>query len=120
MALSEVSSYLLTKGLGQLPKPSWWLNGLLKPITEGGFAAVDQSVAYALMFEMQVRVVQCGASAGPALRRGWRTAGSGCTMMLRAQTPSGLIPPHPAHTDLVCLGRRCCRVFRAHAPHKHC
>lgn len=53
MQLADASSYLASKGLGHLPKPMWWLNGLLQPISDGGWAAIDQEVGYAMMLEMQ-------------------------------------------------------------------
>lgn len=53
MQLSDMSNYLITKGLSHLPKPMWWLNGLLKEVPEGGHTPVDQAVGYGLMVEMQ-------------------------------------------------------------------
>lgn len=53
MQLSDMSNYLITKGLGHLPKPMWWLNGLLDEIPEGGHSTVDQTVGFKLMHEMQ-------------------------------------------------------------------
>ncbi|WIA20770.1 hypothetical protein OEZ85_005134 [Tetradesmus obliquus] len=54
MQLADISGYLLSKGLAHLPKPSWWLNGMLAAIPEGGGAAVDQELSYAVMGEMQL------------------------------------------------------------------
>jgi hypothetical protein len=42
------------QGLAHLPKPSWWLNGMLNAIPDGGAAAVDQELGYAIMGEMQL------------------------------------------------------------------
>jgi len=53
MQLSDMSNYLITKGLGHLAKPMWWLNGLLDEIPEGGHSTVDQTVGFKLMHEMQ-------------------------------------------------------------------
>jgi hypothetical protein len=54
MQLADISNYLLSKGLAHLPKPSWWLNGMLNAIPDGGASAVDQELAYAIMGEMQL------------------------------------------------------------------
>eukprot|EP00878_Enallax_costatus_P030698 GHUV01033475.1.p1 GENE.GHUV01033475.1~~GHUV01033475.1.p1 ORF type:complete len:1023 (+),score=330.57 GHUV01033475.1:219-3287(+) len=51
MQLAEISSYLLSKGLAHLPKPAWWLNGLLNQISDP--ASVDHDIGYAIMLEMQ-------------------------------------------------------------------
>lgn len=53
MQLADISSCLLSKGLAHLRKPSWWFNGLLNPIPEGGAVQVDQEIGYSLMVEMQ-------------------------------------------------------------------
>lgn len=53
MQLAEMSNYLITKGLGHLPKPMWWLNGLLAEVPEGGHTAVDQAVGFGIMQEMR-------------------------------------------------------------------
>lgn len=49
MQLADMSNYFLTKGLGHLPKPMWWLNGLLSEVPEGGHNSVDSAVGFALM-----------------------------------------------------------------------
>lgn len=51
MQLADISSYLLSKGLAHLPKPAWWLNGLLNQITDP--AGADQDIGYGMMEEMQ-------------------------------------------------------------------
>lgn len=56
MQLADMSNYLLTKGLGHLPKPMWWLNGLLSEVPEGGHNSVDSAVGFAIM---QVCVCVC-------------------------------------------------------------
>lgn len=49
MQLADMSNYLITKGLGHLPKPMWWLNGLLAEVPEGGHNSVDSAVGFAIM-----------------------------------------------------------------------
>ncbi|KAF8062716.1 hypothetical protein HT031_004046 [Scenedesmus sp. PABB004] len=51
MALAEVSTYVLSKGLAHLPKPSWWLDGLITPMADP--LSVEQDVGYALALETQ-------------------------------------------------------------------
>lgn len=53
MQLSDMSNYLISKGLAHLPKPMWWLNGLLSDVPEGGHTSVDSAVGFAVMTEMQ-------------------------------------------------------------------
>jgi hypothetical protein len=53
MQLSDMSNYLITKGLSHLAKPMWWLNGLLNEVPEGGHSSVDQAVGYGIMQEMR-------------------------------------------------------------------
>lgn len=53
MQLADMSNYLITKGLGHLPKPMWWLNGLMEEVPEGGHSSADQAVGYGLMQEMR-------------------------------------------------------------------
>lgn len=53
MQLAEMSNYLITKGLGHLVKPMWWLNGLLAEVPEGGHNSVDQAVGFGIMQEMR-------------------------------------------------------------------
>lgn len=53
MQLADMSNYVITKGLAHLPKPMWWLNGILSEVPQGGQSTVDQIVGFAVMTEMQ-------------------------------------------------------------------
>jgi hypothetical protein len=53
MQLSDMSNYLITKGLGHLHKPMWWLNGLINEVPEGGQTVLDQAVGMGIMHEMR-------------------------------------------------------------------
>lgn len=53
MQLSDMSNYLITKGLGHLHKPMWWLNGLINEVPEGGHTSLDQAVGMGIMQEMR-------------------------------------------------------------------
>lgn len=53
MQLADMSNYLITKGLGHLQKPMWWLNGLIDEVPEGGQTSVDQAVGMGIMQEMR-------------------------------------------------------------------
>lgn len=52
MQLADISSYLISKGLGHMPKPMAWLNGLLHAIPTDK-RAIESELGYAMMMESQ-------------------------------------------------------------------
>lgn len=52
MQLSEMSSYMISKGLAQLPKAMMWMNGQLEAVSDDVFA-IEQELHYHMAFEMQ-------------------------------------------------------------------
>jgi hypothetical protein len=52
MQLADISTYLTSKGLGHMPKPMYWLNGLLNPIS-ADLGQANNELGFAMMMEVQ-------------------------------------------------------------------